>query len=567
MFLCVMTTLFMNLQSILIGRSFMKFLRRDLLIEILLVGLVIGGFFFLASQKISFHPVPWKDEPWLMQPSFEIVETGKMSMPMFRHFGTELGERIFTDPIFSYLLAIWFKCFGFGMLQARLFNLTLSSGVLLLVYLIGRLWGGRVCGTIALTFLICDNNYFTSSRFLRNDFTSIFFALAAAFSYLKAKYLLQENIKSGRVWLFISGLLAPLSALSHLNGLYIIILLAIWLFIDYGWKMLIKLEAWLVAISINLIALPYATYCYINKEVYLAQWNIFAKGRTKGMTSSGLWVNVLAESKRYLAWDDGAMFMMANYAVKFFKAFTVIALIYLLYSIIRQVLQKKPLALTPYIFSLAAILWTAIFFATQVSNKTHSYLPHLTSWFALSIGIMGADLFWKIISWTPELNKLFLGNNENKEIIPDEKRLASRAILAMVGVLGFIYLSTTAGLVYKYQKYLLTIEPTKYNLLVENLYKTVTPDLVPIGIPNYWHLFAVKGRDDYRAFSRRLVRQVLTGEFPSEQYAFICDKRQQRKLFALSEELGTNAKREIRLIAEFSDTPYGKIWVYYIGNQ
>jgi 4-amino-4-deoxy-L-arabinose transferase-like glycosyltransferase len=501
-----------------------------------------------------------------MQPAFEVLKTGQMSMPMFRHFGNELGERIFTDPIFTYLLAGWFKCFGFGMLQARLFNLTLSAGVLLLVYLIGRLWGGRVTGAIAITFLICDNNYFTGSRFLRNDFTSIFFALAAAFCYLKAKYLLSENNKLGRIWLVASGLFAPLSALSHLNGLYIIVLLAIWLFIDYGWRMLIKLDAWIVAISINLVALPYAAYCWINKEVYAAQWNTFAKGRTQGMTSSGLWINILAEPKRYLAWDDGAMFMTANRAVMFFKLFTIIALFYLLFFIIRNLLQKKPFAASPYIFSFTAILWAVIFFATQVSNKTHSYLPHLTTWFALAIGIMGADLFWKLVSWTPELNKYLLPEN-NKEIIADEKRLASRVILATIAITTIIYLSGTLILILKYQKYLRTIEPTKYNQLVNDLYKTVTPDLVPIGIPNYWHLFAAKERDDYRAFSRRLTKRVLKGEFPNEQYAFICDKRQKRKLFELNENLAGEAKRQIHQIAELPDTPYGKIWVYYSGND
>ncbi|KAF0205303.1 MAG: hypothetical protein FD167_5600, partial [bacterium] len=318
------------------------------------------------------------------------------------------------------------------------------------------------------------------------------------------------------------------------------------------------------AISINIVTLPYMAYCWMNREVYAAQWNTFAKGRTQGMTSSGLWINILAEPKRYLAWDDGIMFMTTNYALMFFKAFTIIALSYLLFSIIKQVLEKKPLTTTPYTFLFTAILWALVFFTTQVSNKTHSYLPHLTTWFALAIGIMGADLFWKIASWTPELNKYFL--TDTKEVISG-KKLASRAILALIAVAGFIYLSGVIVLFYKYQRYLFTIEPTKYNQFVSDLYKTVTPDLIPVGIPNYWHLFAIKNRDDYRAFSCRLTKQVLKGDFPLEQYAFICDKRQQRHLFALAKELGAESKRQIHQIAEFPDTPYGKICVYYVGTD
>lgn len=544
----------------------MKLLNKSLLIEIFLVGIIIGGFALMAGQKIGFYPVPWKDEPWLMQPAFEVLKTGKMSMPMFRHFGNELGERIFTDPVFTYLLAGWFRVFGFGILQARLFNLTLSVGALLLVYLIGRLLAGRTAGLIAITLLVSDNNYFTGSRFLRNDFASLFFALASAFSYLKAKILLTEKKQLGRIYLVAAGLLATMSALSHLNGLYIIVLLAIWLFVDYGWRFIIKLDPWILAISINLIALPYFIYCWINREIYAAQWNIFTPERTQGMTSKGLWANILQEPKRYENWDYGIMFMTTNRAVIFFKVFTVLAIIYLLTKIIQQVRQKQLLSSAPYIYLLTAIFWIVIFFATEVSNKTHSYLPHLTSWFALAIGILGRDLSKKVIFWTPELRKWLGENNlgELSEITLDKTRLASRALIAVIGVILFIYLSGVLVLAAKYQKYLLTIQPTQYNQMVTELKKVVTPDLIPIGIPNYWHLFAEQ-RDDYRAFSRRLTKRVLKGDFPNEQYAFICDKRQQRKLFALSEEIGEEAKRQIHEIAKIPDPTYGEIRVYYIG--
>lgn len=545
----------------------MSILRRDLIIEILLVSLIIAGFIFITIQKIGFHPVPWKDEPWLMQPAYEVVKNGQMSSPMFRHFGNELGERTFTDPVFTYLLAIWFRCFGFGMLEARLFNLTLSIGVLLLVYLIARLLAGRTAGVIAISFLVLDNNYLTGSRFLRNDFASIFFALAAAFSYLKAKYLIaSQNKFSSRLWLVASGLLATMSALSHLNGLYIIVLLAIWLFIDYRFRMFIKLEPWVVAISINLLALPYTIYCWVNREVYLAQWNTFAAGRTRGTTASGLWLNVLAEPKRYLDWNYGIVFIERNPMVQLFKFLTIIAIIYLLAKIIWQLWKKIPLTTSSYIYLLTAIFWTVTFFATEVSNKTHSYLPHITTWFALAIGIFGQDLFLKMISWTPELIK-YLPEQERPKELADEQKILARVFFIGLSILVAIYIIPTGILLIKYQRYLATIEPTKYNKMATELVNIVSPELTPIGIPNYWHLFAVKRRDDYRAFSRRLIRKVLKGEFPDEQYAFIADKRQQRKLLAIVEDLGLEAKRKVRLMTELPDTPYGKVWVYYIGTD
>src|SRR5690242_13484326 len=113
------------------GRKVIARSRVNIAIEVIALSIVIAGFFGLAARKIGFYPPPWKDESWLMQPAFEVAEHGRMSLPMFRHLGSEVGERVMTDPAFTYLLAGWFRLFGFGMLQARLFNLALSAGVLI----------------------------------------------------------------------------------------------------------------------------------------------------------------------------------------------------------------------------------------------------------------------------------------------------------------------------------------------------------------------------------------------------------------------------------------------------
>jgi 4-amino-4-deoxy-L-arabinose transferase-like glycosyltransferase len=504
--------------------------------EIFLVTLFIAGFAWLAAYKIGFHPVPWKDEGWFMQPAYEIVQKGHMCLPMFRHRGSGVGEMIMTDPVFTYLLAGWYRLYGFGIREARLFNLTISVGALLLVYLIGRRWGGRWAGAVAVVLLAFDNNYFTGSRFLRNDFTAVFFALGAAFCYLQWQ--------RSRWWLPAAGLCAGLSALSHLNGIYVIALLGLWLFIDHGWRIVVKWEAWLVAAGLMILLLPYGAYCLYYKDIYLSQWHLFASGRARGLTAAGLWQNILGEPSRYKDWHYGVLVGAENRAVLFFQAFTLFALLYLLVMTGRRLWRRESLSGEPRVFVLIAIFWCALFFTTEVSNKTHSYLPHLTTWFALAIGIAAGDLVCAL--------------TKARRTIP--KYIAS-GLLVLTAIL---YLNGAVLPAIKYYKYSRTVEPVAYERMVTVFQETVEPDLVPVGGTRHWYLFAT--RDDYHALTRKLSKRILQGEFEGEQYAVIMNEKERRKFLAIARNIEEPARR-FSLLAELPETPYGPIWIYYVGND
>lgn len=502
-----------------------------------LVFALVGAFTLLAARKLGFFPAPWKDEAWLMQPAYELMAGGQICLPMFRHMGAQIGELVMSDPVFTALLALWFRIFGFGLLSARAFNLALAAGALLTVYFLARRWRGPGAGAIALVMLATDNNFFTGARFLRNDFASLLFALLAACLYVHAR---------NKRHYVLAGLCAACAALSHLNGSYAVALLGIWLLIGHGWRMIKTPQAWLSALGLSIALVPYAIYCFLHRETYLAQWRLFTPGREKGLTSAGIWQNISAEPARYLNWHYGVLSSTNYTTVYFFQFLTVLALVALLAIVMRRAWRRQPLRQDGCLLLLTAIVWCALFFAAEVVNKTHSYLPHLTSWFAIAIGVVTADLCSYIKSRY------------------HRRRAVAWAMLLPAGIAAVLFLNSTIVMLARYWRYSGTLTAHSYNRMCNDLGEVIGPDLIPVGSPRHWYLFA--RRDDYRAFSRPLSRRILKGDFPGEQYALIVNQRERKKFLAVAEQLKEPA-RAYHLLTELADTPYGQLWIYYIGND
>src|SRR5437763_8414259 len=88
------------------------------------------------------------DEPWLMERAYQVMRTGVPSQPMLG-----LKTAYLLQVGYGYLLAPWMAVFGVGLFQARLFNVLLGLGTVLLVAAIGRRTVDPLAGLAAAALL------------------------------------------------------------------------------------------------------------------------------------------------------------------------------------------------------------------------------------------------------------------------------------------------------------------------------------------------------------------------------------------------------------------------------
>src|SRR5260370_36940521 len=119
---------------------------------------LVGGFVFVAGQRIGTVPVPDDgDESMLLQIPYEIIYRGKFAWPMCRYLGGNI-ENVWHSfrPALFLMQAGFFKLFGWGLTQGRVFNLIAAALTLVMVYLIGRGFFVRRWGLVAVCSLVSD---------------------------------------------------------------------------------------------------------------------------------------------------------------------------------------------------------------------------------------------------------------------------------------------------------------------------------------------------------------------------------------------------------------------------
>src|SRR4030095_6525249 len=153
-------------------------------LDLVIVGLVIAAFVFVAAQRLGAAPVPEGDEAFTLQVPYEMLNRGKLALPMFRYLGGNI-ENVWHSyiPVYFLILSGFHELFGFGLEQGRAFNLMTAALTLLMVYLIGRRLFDWRAGLIAVVLLVGDPIFFERSRLLRDDFAAAFFALLAFYLY------------------------------------------------------------------------------------------------------------------------------------------------------------------------------------------------------------------------------------------------------------------------------------------------------------------------------------------------------------------------------------------------
>src|SRR6185369_8231477 len=140
-------------------------------LDVLIVLVVIAAFVAVASQRIGTVPVPEGDEAFTLQVPYEMLNHGKLALPMLRYLGGNIENAWHSYiPVYFVILSGFHELFGFGLAEGRAFNLMTAALTLMMIYLIGRRLFDWRAGVIAVLMLVGDQTFFERSRLLRDDY-------------------------------------------------------------------------------------------------------------------------------------------------------------------------------------------------------------------------------------------------------------------------------------------------------------------------------------------------------------------------------------------------------------
>jgi 4-amino-4-deoxy-L-arabinose transferase-like glycosyltransferase len=88
--------------------------------DFLLFVLIAACFAYAAAQKLRTVPAPQTDESYTLQVPYEMLNRGKLALPMFRYLGGNI-ENVWHSytPLYFVALAGFFKVFEWGLREGR----------------------------------------------------------------------------------------------------------------------------------------------------------------------------------------------------------------------------------------------------------------------------------------------------------------------------------------------------------------------------------------------------------------------------------------------------------------
>ena len=502
-----------------------------------LVTLVIGGFVFVALQRIATVPVHEIDEAYTLQVPYEILNREKLALPMYRYLGGNI-ENVWHSltPLFFVILSGYLKVFGFGVSQGRIFNLITVVLTLWMVYLLGRWLIDSRAGLIAVAMITSDQTVLERSRLLRNDYLAEAMALLAFYVYEIA-----EQRKQGRLYIA-SGLIAGAGVMCHTSILYMLGAICLLMLLRDGWRVFASRKLYqflggaLVVMSYELV------YDLIDYKNLLLQYR--GDEYHFGILSlSGWWTNLLDEPTRYIRWYsayDVTFHNVPKTLLHLFQGLSVAAIIYLIVRCSGHIRRGNALA-EPRVRLLVVTVTMLLFFA-NIAHKSGYYNAHLVTWFGLCVGAMLSDG----LSWLEGLR------SRQSTKLPMIYRLGAAGVI--VAVLGYGFL-----LVRQHRAYINEVrnpELASFQEFADVLRSIIPQELCPVAVksPVMWLAFPEKDRC-FANIERRMAAAV---DIDGKDYALIVRPKN-------PDYWAKDLNQRHRLLGELTDTPYGNFLIYYTG--
>ena len=519
----------------------MSFLRKYF--DFALLALIIAGFLSVASQRLATVPTPDTDESYMLQTSYEMLYRGKLALPFRRFLGGNIENNWHSFTPLHYVLQSGFlKLFGWGIPQGRAFNLTMATLLLILVHLIGRkLFDWRV-GLMAVIVLVCDVTFLERSRYLRNDYSTAMFALLA--------FLLYEAAERRKDWrLFVtSGLAAGAALMCHTAAIYLLAAITVLMLVRRGWR-LIKAKNFYQFVAGAFVVSAYEIITDLLDWNNVLLQNRGDKRHFRILDPGGWWENIQREHRRYTAWYEGSQ-MYADVPRTMVHLFYYLTIIAIAYLIIRTAIQiRRGNRVIEARTSLLVVTVAAVsFFAIVAGQKETYYMVHLTSWFALSVGVLLADGF----DYVKRLGEM---KSKGSMLTRYVYRATIAAIIIVAGALSIQVLRQNRRYIRN------VVDP---NVTVFEEFKTAISSLVPEGVcpvvvrePTMWLAFPEHDRC-FANIDKRMRKQVnLNGE----EYALIV------RPGGAENWLARISPDHQHLLGGVRDSPLGNFDVYYLGTD
>jgi 4-amino-4-deoxy-L-arabinose transferase-like glycosyltransferase len=307
------------------------------------------------------------DEPWLMERAYQIMKTGAPRQPMYG-----LDRAYLLQAGYPYLLAGWMTPFGVGLRQARLLAVLLGLGTVLVVAVLGRRLVGPLAGLAGALFLAADSNFLGTARNARTDMPAVFFAACALTCYAIGR----EQPRAR--WWCLSGVSAGLAMLCHGNAFWVAIVLALWLAVDLGRRLLATPRTYLIGAAAALTVAPYVIVILTHLDEARRQVNAFVAERVPFFNPVQLAGEISREIERYRTWYFGLVTnSVPNPLLWVFQAAVVAGFAVVIWRVARgRGRAGDPLLLT-------LVVATIVVFAAFINNKVPVYMPHLLIGFAL----------------------------------------------------------------------------------------------------------------------------------------------------------------------------------------
>ncbi|HCM37038.1 MAG: hypothetical protein UV61_C0008G0157 [Candidatus Gottesmanbacteria bacterium GW2011_GWB1_43_11] len=207
---------------------------------ILLVFVLIFGYWVLAGSLLTKTPPVWTDEAIYADMARNFLQTGHLEPDLNRIVSTTPNYTYYYPPLFFYVLSAWFRFVPLTIESQRLFSLLLGSlFTFIFIALIRRFLGSRSLGLTLMVVagMFLDNIFLSYSRFSRPEMLLlVFWGLSLYFFWPILKVKTQDQINSRQFLL--SGLFASLAFLSHYIGIFIVLGYTTYFVITQKWRFL-----------------------------------------------------------------------------------------------------------------------------------------------------------------------------------------------------------------------------------------------------------------------------------------------------------------------------------------